>query len=281
MTMSDVSELKRKWGTVQQDDIVQEPQLDMQTFDNLLQFCWNSCRKAQILSMPWDAHMRMPHEVVNDFFRVMPMGGQMPPVPASRELTQTAMQTVSDSVFQKAGLKFAKATDERLWKERLTWERKCAYKKWSCLILEQISAWEIGRQVATSGQMSFAKGGLLESLHDALGTKATATLHARAGPLLRYVKFWKDVGCQCFPVTEPMLYDYFKAWKGAAPSAFRSLLLSMSFSCHVLGLHGGDVGYKSGRVKGLSDTHFCNRKKLVQRPPLTVEQNIYLYFHHL
>ena len=278
MTQCDLNDLKRKWGNRGDTDETESfaPEMDMQSYNQHLQFCWNSCRKTQILTMPWDARLKMPHEIMSDAFKVMPMSGQMPPVPIAQQSTQPSGGTVEHSVFHKAGLRFAKATDERLWKEKLSWERKCAYKKWSSLILEQISAWEIGRQVASSGQMSFAQGGLMESLHDALGTKATSTLHARAGPLLRYVGFWKDVGCKCFPITEPMLYDYLKAWDGAAPSAYRSLLLSLSFSSHVLGLQGGDIGYKSGRIKGLSDAHFCKRKKLVQRPPLTVEQVAWL-----
>ena len=87
-------------------------------------------------------------------------------LPASQQLIQITGEDGADSVFQKPDLKFAKATDHR----RETLERETDMgtemrlqevdKKWSCLILEQISAWEIGRQVATSGQLSFAKGGL-------------------------------------------------------------------------------------------------------------------------
>ena len=120
--------------------------------------------------------------------------------------------------------------------------------------------------------MKYAQGGLLESVHDALASKATATLHSRAGPILRYVKFWQDVGGRCFPITEPMIYDYLKSWKDAAPGAFRSLLISLSFAFHILGLSGGDIAMKSGRVKGVANSHFCMRKKITQRPPLTVEQ---------
>ena len=222
--------------------------------------------------MPWDLKLETIEDVVEKARNVFTISGQIPPLPVARPdaLVQTDM--VAGSCFQQAGLKFAKTTDDRLWKERLSWERKCAYKKWSVLVLEDIGAWELGRQVAVSGQLSFAKGGLMESLHDALGNKATSTLHARAGPLLRYVKFWKDLGCPFFPISEPMVYDYLKAWPEAAPSAFRSLLLSLSFAFHVLGLNGGNVGFNSARIKGLSDIHFCDRRKLIQRPPLTVEQ---------
>ncbi|CAK9064420.1 unnamed protein product, partial [Durusdinium trenchii] len=112
----------------------------------------------------------------------------------------------------------------------------------------------------------------MDSVSDALANKASSTLHNRAGPLIRFAKFWRDRGCECFPVEEPMLYEYFKSWTNAAPSSFRSLLLSISFAFHILGLMGGEVVLKSGRIKGLSAAHVCNRRKVVQRPPLTVEQ---------
>ena len=114
--------------------------------------------------MPWDARIKMPHEIVGDSFRIMPMGRQMPPLPASQQLIQTTGEDGADSVFQKPDLKFAKATDHR----RETLERETDMgtemrlqevdKKWSCLILEQISAWEIGRLVATSGTTFVCQG---------------------------------------------------------------------------------------------------------------------------
>lgn len=58
--------------------------------------------------------------------------------------------------------------------------------------------------------------------------------------------------------------------------SYRSLLLSLSFAHHVLGLDGGEMGFKSSRVKGLADAYFVDRRKLVQRPPLTVDQVMHL-----
>ena len=270
-------DLKRKWGGLQEpcDDVQHDLSLDLDAYNVHLQSCWRNVRKRDEMPMPWDLRMKRPDEtgVLREGLAVT---GQLPPLPAVGTELNVKSFASEDSIFQSAGLKFAKSTDERIWRERLSWERKCAYKKWTALVLEDIGSWEIGRQVATSGPLNFAKGGLAESIHDALGNKATATLHSRAGPLMRYVQFWKNIGCRFFPVTEAMVYDYLKAWPDAAPSAFRSLLLSMSFAYHLLGLSGGNVGFKSGRVKGLADVHFCDRRKTVQRPPLTVEQVTWL-----
>lgn len=116
-----------------------------------------------------------------------------------------------DDAFTKIGLRAAKAGDKRLWEDRLSWERKCAYKKWRGLICIKISAWDIGRKVANSRDLEFARGGLNESVKDALSTRATSTLHARAAPLLKYVKFCRDRGKDPFPITESAIYDYVKS----------------------------------------------------------------------
>ena len=243
-------------------------------YEKHLAFCWNRFRKSESHVMPWDACLRTPFDVFSSSMQVMPLSGNMPLMPKVHSSANNLEvgPELSKSAFREAKLKFATTADNKLWHEKLSWERKCAYKKWCSLILTNVGAWQISRQVAASGALNFARGGLMDSVSDALANKASSTLHNRAGPLIRFAKFWRDRGCECFPVEEPMLYEYFKSWTNAAPSSFRSLLLSISFAFHILGLMGGEVVLKSGRIKGLSAAHFCNRRKVVQRPPLTVEQ---------
>eukprot|EP00435_Cladocopium_sp_Y103_P055304 s792_g18.t1 len=136
----------------------------------------------------------------------------------------------------------------------------------------KLSAWAIGRRVAVASDMQFARGGLMESVVDSLSSKATATFHSRAGPLLRYAKFWKDHGREFFPIEESMVYDYIKSQSNWAPTAPRSFLISLSFAFHIFGLARGDVSAKSGRVKGVAEKHYAERRKIAQRPPLTVAQ---------
>lgn len=56
---------------------------------------------------------------------------------------------------------------------------------------------------------------------------------------------------------------------------FNSLLLSLSFAKHHLGLAGVERALDTGRVTGLAGLAkqiYASKRKLVQRPPLTVEQ---------
>ena len=220
------------------------------------QFCWNSKQSKKLHVMPWDLKLKSPMMVQSESFSMPTWKCRMPPMPC-----------LPDE---------ASASDQRLWQEKLSWERKCACKKWCTLVLMKLSAWAIGRSVASSSGMQLARGSLVESVVDALAGKATATLHGRAGPLLKYAKFWRDRGLDFFPVQEDMVYQYLKAQSNWAPTAPRSLLISLSFAFHILGLSGGDVASKSGRIKGVSDAHYADRRKLVQRPPLTADQILML-----
>ena len=108
------------------------------------------------------------------------------------------------SAFSKAGLKACKAGDERLWAERLSNEKKTAIKKWIIIILEDPLAWEIGRQQYKEVTMMFARGGLQESVCDALASRSSATLHTlgqqgkpsdKVHPILQEALRW-SVACK-------------------------------------------------------------------------------------
>lgn len=154
----------------------------------------------------------------------------------------------------------------------ISWDPKCACKKWLSIVTTELGAWEVVRQMAASGSLELGRGNLAESIYDSFADKATSTLHCRAGPLIKYISYWKEKNLKPFPVQEPMVYEYIKAHPEASPRAPRSLLIAMSFAYYVLGLEGGNVAENSGRVKGVSDGHFCRRKKIIQKDPLKVEQ---------
>ena len=122
--------------------------------------------------------------------------------------------------------------------------------------------------MAASGSLELGRGNLAEPIYDSFANRATSTLHCRAGPLIKYISYWKERNLKPFPVQEPMVYEYIKAHPEASPSAPRSLLIALSFAYYVLGLEGGNVAENSGRVKGV----FCRRKKIIQKDPLKVEQ---------
>lgn len=218
------------------------------------------------MSSPWQACKRM-RTVFPDMIK-----SAMPPMPQGRAQEVQQDTVLDDTAFKMAGLRVAKNIDSRLWSEKLSWERRAAYKKWSAIILHEVGAWEIARLEVQCKSMEFARGGLLESISDSLGSKATSTLHSRASPLLQYINFYKERGKSCMPLHEFQVYDFLKSSNHRAASFPRSLLMSINFADHHFGLHGAESVRTSGRVKGLVDILYTQRKKLVQRPPLTVKQ---------
>ena len=190
------------------------------------QFCWNSRQTKKLHVMPWDLRLKSPLNTFTDAMASPTWNVRMPPLPVRPGDASASVESESvEDAFSKVGLRAVDASDKRLWQERLSWERKCACKKWCSLILMKISAWAIGMAVASGNSMQYASGGLMESVVDALSSRATSTLHARAGPLLKFCKFWRDKGMEFFPVQESMVYDYIKSQSSWAPTAPRSLLI--------------------------------------------------------
>ena len=165
-----------------------------------------------------------------------------------------------------------KKTDEHLWELQITLDRKAAYKKWTTLILDEPGAWSVARPRSGQDYISFIGQGIGESIKDCLGVKATGTLHNRVNPLIRYAQHARDAGFKPFPICEHVAYQFLK--QADAPSFPRSFVTSVAFAKHVLGLLRADNVLESCRIKGFAAMHYTKKRKLVQRPPLTVDQII-------
>ena len=244
------------------------------------QFCMHACHcwianNVSTVKMPWDFRLMDNLDVVQksqrNLFRTL---GAMPPLPVlegskegvSDELNRPGLE---DPNFSTKALQNAQ---KRSWQDQVNYERKCAYRKWISIVSSNPMAFEVARQQILSGPMEFAKGGLAESISDCLGSKSSSTLHSRAGPLLRFLKFCADRDLRAFPLEECRIYDYVKSVADTAPSYPRSFMLSVSFATHVLGLLGGLEVCSSKRIDGAVKVHYEKRAKVRQRPPLTIDQ---------
>jgi len=164
-----------------------------------------------------------------------------------------------------------KRTDEHLWALQISYDRKAAYKKWTSLILDEPGAWSISRPKAGQDYITFLSQGIGETVKDCLGVKATGTLHNRVNPLIRYAQHARDTGIKPFPIQEHVAYEFLKQ-TDPSPSFPRSFITSVAFAKHVLGLLSADSVLDSCRINGFSAIHYTKKRKLVQRPPLTVDQ---------
>ena len=66
-------------------------------------------------------------------------------------------------------------------------------------------AFDVARLQILSGPMEFARGGLSETIRDALGNTASSTLHSRGGPLLRVSRVCRLRNGQ--PMTSSRLWE--------------------------------------------------------------------------
>ena len=105
-------------------------------------------------------------------------------------------------------------------------------------------------------------------LEDIFAGKATATLHARAGPMVRFVKFCKDKCEFPFPLTESEVYSFLDALRERCAATFpQSFLHTLTFLKFVLGLTiQADV--LGPRVKGSAKRKYLEKRALMQRPAL-------------
>ena len=162
-----------------------------------------------------------------------------------------------------------RSLDSRTWQEAMASQRVAAIRKWSGVLLQNLLCFTLGRQLSRDGPLGPSLG---ESLKHVFANKSTGTLHNRVGPLLRYIAWAKRVFVTVFPIREENVYRFMLSEStSCSPTFLRSLLVSLAFSWHILGLSGAEDAVTSKRVSGLAHEMFLNKRKTRPRDPLTVD----------
>ena len=198
------------------------------------------------MDTPWNAYKKLRSNKID-------LHGLLPPVPVSAKVCNSDGAAAEILPFKQSGVKDAKHADDPLLSDKLSWGRKRVYKKWDSFIPIQVGTFDIDRQQATCHTMEFVRGGLLESVKDSSGAKASSTLHSRAGPILQYIQFYEDRGLQAFPLIESVVYYYVKSCETKAATYARFFLLALSFTNFHSGLTGMLSIMRSGRIRGLTN----------------------------
>ena len=137
--------------------------------------------------------------------------------------------------------------------------------KWEALLVGE--HFESSRGVKADAAAGL-KADLAQTLTDCFSGKASATLHARVGPVMRYVKFAKAAGLSPFPLTENVLYVFMDQYCRTAAATFgRSFLESLNFAVHVqctgLDLHVNI----SGRIQGVAKARYLRKGRSSRSQP--------------
>ena len=197
-----------------------------------------------------------------------------PTVPSGILLVDTPVaEQVDEDVGPVAGLiKFRqkRSSGELSWEQQLNSQRIAAIRKWVRIILTAAVAFDLGRRLEKGAPLG---GSIAAGLKHVFSGKATGTLHNRAGPILRYIQWCNNNAVIPFPVFERNVYNFMvEVGNSAAPTFLRSFLVSLTFCNFVLGLTGSDDAIASQRVQGCARESYLMKRKLQQRPPLSVAQ---------
>ena len=93
------------------------------------------------------------------------------------------------------------------WEEKLTLNRRAAMAKWESLVWKNKDSFEVARNVLQDASKG-RQADLSQALADCFAGKASATLHSRVGPLLRYVHFMSKEHDDPSPLDEGKLYMF-------------------------------------------------------------------------
>ena len=197
-----------------------------------------------------------------------------PTMPSGILLVDTPVaEQVDEDVGPVAGLiKFRqkRSSGELSWEQQLNSQRIAAIRKWVRIILTAAVAFDLGRRLEKGAPLG---GSIAAGLKHVFSGKATGTLHNRAGPILRYIQWCNNNAVIPFPVFERNVYNFMvEVGNSAAPTFLRSFLVSLTFCNFILGLTGSDDAIASQRVQGCARESYLMKRKLQQRPPLSVAQ---------
>ena len=226
---------------------------------------------------PWDVGICSDTSARKRFLPGLPAPHRLPPAFAPSVEQAHPEVTRMQGRLDAAGAKFAKRAKHATWDAKETEEKNFALFKWLRII--ERGPWDcaVSRDFLRARLLGLGAGELIDSISDALAAKSTSTLHARAGPILRYVAFCESEGIEPFPLREEVVYKFFYDMQAqVAATFFKSVLASFAFCKFVLGLDSAVLALESLRVKGLARKLYLGIRRLQQRPPLRVRDVIRL-----
>lgn len=150
----------------------------------------------------------------------------------------------------------------------LNTQRIAAIRKWIGVVSSSLNSFDIGRKW---NRLAPLGASLAESLKDVFAGKSTGTLHARVGPILRYVAWTHDRGLVPFPLVEATVYNFMVEHNPTAPTFLRSFLVSLRFTHYLLELSGAEAVIASQRIIGRARNAYLEKRRLLQKDPFTVE----------
>ena len=182
---------------------------------------------------------------------------------AEQDLSQYEYESLGQ-YFKQFRSKLARKAQQS-WTSKLDYDRKAAFVKWEKILLTALLDFQAGvqfRQVRLANRMP----NIQQYFNDVFALKSTLTLHTRANPVLRYLKWCVQQGVPGIPFNEDEIYGYLTDHNnGFAPTFPKSLIGSLAFMYHVLECKSAKACIDSKRLVGCAARQYLKKLLLFEK----------------
>ena len=246
-------------------------QRQLDAYHGHLDFARSKVTKSRFVQ-PWErGFLKQP----NPFATCPPAPMEGGALTASSLEKRRAEQDLSQYEFESLGQYFKKFKSKlarkakQSWTSKLDYDRKAAFVKWEKILLTALLDFQAGvqfRQVRLANRVP----NIQQYFSDVFALKSTLTLHTRANPVLRYLKWCAQQGVPGIPFKEDEIYGYLTDRNITfAPTFPKSLIGSLVY---VLECKSAKACIESKRLVGCAARQYLKKRKLRQKRPLLVKQ---------
>ena len=259
-------------------DSLAEPVLPKNQFDRFLGHAFLSVAQPCDIKMPWEKGV-----FAQIFGEDLPQPQLTVPCPQLTALDSEASDVVQDlfatapELDVSAGSIFPHAIScfsDKDYSCKLADLSRRACDKWLSILVMDLQASEVGRNLATLGDLDAHRDEVLEIISAVIGVRSCNTAVTRANSILKFLKFilqeFPSVGN---PFQENLVWKYFHFLKCSGGATAASTTLSaFRYAKYIMGFYNLEGVLESRRLKGYSELLYSTKRKLQQAQTLSIQQ---------
>ena len=259
-------------------DSLAEPVLPKNQFDRFLGHAFLSVAQPCDIKMPWEKGV-----FAQLFGEDLPQPQLLMPWPQLTSVDSEASDVVQDlfapapDLDVSAGSIFPHAISclsDKDYSCKMADLSRRAGDKWLSLLVMDLQASEVGRNLATLGDLEAHRDEVLEIISAVIGVRSCNTAVTRANSILKFLKFilqeFPNVGN---PFQETLVWKYFHFLKcSGGATAASSTLSAFRYAKHIMGFYNLEGVLESRRLKGYSELLYSTKRKLQQAKTLNIQQ---------
>ena len=259
-------------------DSLAEPVLPKNQFDRFLGHAFLSVAQPCDIKMPWEKGV-----FAQLFGEDLPQPQLLMPWPQLTSVDSEASDVVQDlfasapELDVSAGSIFPHAISclsDKDYSCKMADLSRRAGDKWLSILVMDLQASEVGRNLATLGDLEAHRDEVLEIISAVIGVRSCNTAVTRANSILKFLKFilqeFPNVGN---PFQENLVWKYFHFLKCSGGATAASTTLSaFRYAKYIMGFYNLEGVLESRRLKGYSELLYSTKRKLQQAQTLSIQQ---------